>query len=194
MYRVARQAQQPLQRSPSGSSLGGLPPSYPVSAAASRSDTEDGSVFMPVSILRRYVTATEPEVQTCGQSARAHGGRPSTWGQQLGPSHCDETAQLHLEIYQIHTTRCPQFESIICSHTRTCVLHDLLSCGCGPFSTTAGTERQCGGARSAKTSPELPPLPALAAVALKQQHGAPAAVHRTCPPVRVSTPGKQCLL
>ncbi len=54
MYRVARQAQQqPLQRSPSGSSLGGLPPSYPVSAAASRSDTEDGSVFMPVSILRR---------------------------------------------------------------------------------------------------------------------------------------------
>ncbi len=54
MYRVARQAaQQPLQRSPSGSSLGGLPPSYPVSAAASRSNTEDGSVFMPVSSLRR---------------------------------------------------------------------------------------------------------------------------------------------
>ena len=30
------------------------------------------------------------------------------------------------------------------------------------------------GVSSAKTSPELPPLPALAAVALKQQHGAPA--------------------
>lgn len=54
MYRVARQAQQPLQRSASGSSAG-LPPSYPISAAASRSDTEDGGsiIVTPTSILRR---------------------------------------------------------------------------------------------------------------------------------------------
>ena len=58
MYRVARQAQQPLQRSASGSSAG-LPPSYPISAAASRSDTEDGGSSMtPVSILRRYGPGT----------------------------------------------------------------------------------------------------------------------------------------
>ena len=46
MYRVSRQAQQPLQRSASSSSAG-LPPSYPVSVAASRSDTEDGSTIVP---------------------------------------------------------------------------------------------------------------------------------------------------
>ena len=55
MYRVARQAQQPLQRTVSCGSSAGLPPSYPISVAASRSNTEDsGSVMMPVSILRRY--------------------------------------------------------------------------------------------------------------------------------------------
>ena len=81
MYRVARQSphQQQLQRSASGSSAG-LPPSYPVSAAASRSDTEDGSsVFMPVGILRSAKTTPElpPLPLLAAVAYKQHGASPS---------------------------------------------------------------------------------------------------------------------